>query len=127
MIKIEEIKSLDYGSNYQFFHFCHLLYGQSSYYNTPLPIYTRGYIGFTLSIGSSVRVSDRVRLMSPELLNYFFTQLDMVLYYHDAMCHAEKLVHYLQCQGHNKGLYNQSMTVFTISSKLLVHLRPNLV
>ena len=51
----------------------------------------------------------------------------MVVYYHEAMCHAEKLVHHLQCQGHSKGLYNQKLTVFTVSSKLLVHLQPNLV
>ena len=40
------------------------------------------------------------------------------------MCHAEKLVHYLQC---SQGLYNRNMTIFTIFSKLLVHLQPNLV
>ena len=39
----------------------------------------------------------------------------MVVYYCEAMCHAEKLVHYLQCQGHSKGLCNQNMTLFTIS------------
>ena len=36
----------------------------------------------------------------------------MVVYYHKAMCHVEKLVHYLQCQGHSKGLYNQNITIF---------------
>ena len=36
----------------------------------------------------------------------------MVVYYHEAMCHAEKLVHYLQYQGH---------------SEVLVHLQPDLV
>ena len=50
----------------------------------------------------------------------------MVVYYHEAMCHAEKLVHYRQSQGHSEGLYNQNMTIFTISSKLLVRLQPNL-
>ena len=49
------------------------------------------------------------------------------MYYHEAMCHVEKLVHYLQCQGYNEGLYSQNMTIFTISYKLLVHLQPNLV
>ena len=44
----------------------------------------------------------------------------MVVYYHEAMCHAEILVHYLQCQCHSKGLYDESMTSFIISSKLLV-------
>ena len=38
-----------------------------------------------------------------------------------------KISSYLQCQGHSGGLYNQNMTVFTISSKLLVHLQPSLV
>ena len=36
----------------------------------------------------------------------------MVVYYHEAMYHAEKLVHYLQCQGHSEGLCNQNMTNF---------------
>ena len=51
----------------------------------------------------------------------------MVLYYHKAMCHAENLAHRLQCQGHSKGLYDQNMTIFTISYELLVRLQPNLV
>ena len=51
----------------------------------------------------------------------------MVVYYHEAMCHAGKFVHYLQGLGHSKGLYDQNMTIFTILSKLLVHLQPNLV
>ena len=51
----------------------------------------------------------------------------MVVYYHKAMCHEQKLVHYLQCQGHSEGLYNQNMTISTLFSKLLVRLQPNLV
>ena len=51
----------------------------------------------------------------------------MAVYYYEAMCYVEKLVHYLQCEGHSGGLWNQNMTVFTISSKLLVYLQPNLV
>ena len=39
----------------------------------------------------------------------------------------KKLVHYLQGQGHSKGLYDQNMTIFTVSSKLVVSLQPNLV
>ena len=74
-----------------------------------------------------IHVSDRVRSVSPELLNLYFTKFCMVVYYHEAMCHAEKMVHYFQCQGHSKGLYNQNLTIFTISSKLLIHLQPNLV
>ena len=43
--------------------------------------------------------------VSPEPLNHFFlTKLDTVLYYHKALCRAEKLVHYLQCQGHREGI-----------------------
>ena len=57
----------------------------------------------------------------------FFTKLGVVVYYHEVMCPTEKLVHYLQCQGHSKGLYNQNMTIFTMSSRLLVCLQPNLV
>ena len=45
----------------------------------------------------------------------------MMVYYHEVMCHVKKLVHYLQCQGHSDGSYNQNMTIFTISSKVLVH------
>ena len=51
----------------------------------------------------------------------------MMVYYHEAMCLAEKLVHYRQCQGHSKGLYDQNVTIFNVSSKLLVSLQPNLV
>ena len=54
-------------------------------------------------------------------------KLGIVVYYHEAVCHAEKLVHYLQCQGHSDGLYNQNMTICTVSAKLLVCLQPNLV
>ena len=39
----------------------------------------------------------------------------------------KKLVHYCHCQRHREGLYNQNMTISTISSKLLVPLQPNLV
>ena len=58
---------------------------------------------------------------------FFNTKLGMVVYYHESMCHAEKLVHYLQCQGHSKDLYNQNMTIFTMSSKLLVRMKRNMV
>ena len=30
--------------------------------------------------------------------------VEAFLYYHKVMCHAEKLVHHLQCQGHSEGL-----------------------
>ena len=58
---------------------------------------------------------------------FFLTKLGIVVYHHEAMCHAEKFVHYLQCQGHSEGLFNQNVTIFTISSKLLVCLQPNVV
>ena len=51
----------------------------------------------------------------------------MVVYYHEVMCHVEKLVHYLQCQAHSKGLNKQNITISTISSKLAVRLQPNWV
>ena len=94
-----------------------------------------GYIGITLSICpsihlsrcSSVPVSNCVYSVSPEPLNHFFTKFGMIVCYHEAMCPAEKLVHYLQCQDHSEGAYNQNLTIFNISSKLLVRLLPNLI
>ena len=68
-------------------------------------------------------VSDHVHSVSPELLN----RLGMVVYYHEALCPAEKLVHSLQCEGHSEGLYNHIMTIFTISFKLLVGLQTFLI
>ena len=43
---------------------------------------------------------------------FFYTKLGMVVYYNESMCHAEKLVHYPQCQGHSEGLYNLHMNIF---------------
>ena len=42
-------------------------------------------------------------------------------------CHAEKVVHSVQCQGHSEGLHNQNVTISVVSSKLLVGLQPNVV
>ena len=42
--------------------------------------------------------------------------LGMVVYYQEVMCHEEKLVHYLQCQGHSEGLHNENIDYFAISS-----------
>ena len=39
---------------------------------------------------------------------FFGIKLGMVVYCHEAECHAEKLVHSLQCQGHSEGLYNKN-------------------
>ena len=47
--------------------------------------------------------------------------------HHKPECHAEKLVHYVQCQGHSKGLYYQNMTISVVASKLLVGLQSNLI
>ena len=61
------------------------------------------------------------------LLNHFVRQTCMVMQHHKPKCHAEKLVHCVQCQGDSEGLYNQSMTISVVSSELLVALQPNLV
>ena len=69
-------------------------------------------IGITLS----VRLSMCLILSEQHLLNHstLFNKLGMMVYYHEVVCHAEKLLYYLQCQGHSEGLYNQSMTISTI-------------
>ena len=41
----------------------------------------------------------------PFHLFFFLTKLVMVVHYHVVMCFVEKLVHYLQCQGHSEGLH----------------------
>ena len=38
----------------------------------------------------------------------FFTKFGIVVYHLEAMSHVENLVHYLHCQGHSKGVYNQN-------------------
>ena len=43
---------------------------------------------------------------------HFVTKPGMVMQRHKPECHAQKLVHCLQCQGHSEGLYNQNMTIF---------------
>ena len=67
-----------------------------------------------LSVCSSVCVSHRVRSVSPEPLNHFVTKLGMVVYNHEVMCLAEKLVHCLQCRGHSKGLYMIKIWLFLL-------------
>ena len=79
----------------------------------------------------SVRLSicPRVRVCPDDIsctAQPFLIKLGMVVYYHEAECRAEKLVRYLQCQGYSEGLNKQSLTISTISSKVLVHLPPNL-
>ena len=51
------------------------------------------YIGVTPSVCHSVRVSGRVRTISPEPLNHFFFTNGMVGYYHEVVCHAEIFFH----------------------------------
>ena len=57
----------------------------------------------------------------------FSTTFGMVVYYHEAMCPAENLVTVFNVKVTAGGLHNQNMTIFTISSKLLVRLEPNWV
>ena len=54
---------------------------------------------------------------------HFVAKPGMVMQHHKPECHAEKLVHCVQCQG----LYNQNVTISVVSSKLLICLQPNLV
>ena len=54
---------------------------------------------------------------------HFVTKPGIVTQHHKPECHAEKLVHCVQCQGHSEGLYDQNMTIIIISSKLLVCLQ----
>ena len=48
-------------------------------------------------------------------LQPFVTKLGIVVHHHEPECHAKKMGFYLQGQGHSVGLYNQNMTVSTIS------------
>ena len=56
----------------------------------------------------------------------FITKLSMVVH-HWLECHMKEMGCYRQGQGHSEGLYNQNMTVSTISSKLMILLQPDLV
>ena len=58
---------------------------------------------------------------------HFVTKPDMVLQHHKPECCVEKLLHWVQCQGHSEGLSNKNMTISVVSSKLQVGLQPNLV
>ena len=80
-----------------------------------------------------IKVTAKVQNVSECLSGCYELQIILVpnLMYGDAASCARvscrKLVHCLQCQGHSEGLYNQNMTISTLSSKLLVCLQPNLV
>ena len=58
---------------------------------------------------------------------HFVTKPGIVMHHHKPDCHAKKLIHCVQCQGHSKGLYTQNITISVVSSKGLVGLQPNLV
>ena len=60
---------------------------------------------------------------------HFVTKPGMVMQHHKPECHAEKFVHFVQCQGHSEGLYNQNQNtiISAVYSNLLVGLQPNLV
>ena len=58
---------------------------------------------------------------------HFVTKPGMIMQHHEPECHAEKLVHCVQCQGHNEGLYNQNMTISVVPLKLWVSLQPKLI
>ena len=59
---------------------------------------------------------------------HFVTKPSMVIMqHHKPNCHAEKLFHCVQCQGHSEGSYYQNMTISVVSSKLLVCLQPYLI
>ena len=63
-------------------------------------------------------------------LQSFVTKLGIVVHHHEPECHAKTIGFYLQGQGHCVGLYNQNMTVSTISfisSKPVSLLQPNSV
>ena len=103
-------------------------------YYTPSPFWIYIWVGWGWGILESLCPSVVLSLCPMCLLTVswttqpFFTKLGVVVYYHKAMCHAEKLVHYLQYQGHSEGLYIQIwLCFFTISSRLPVCLQPNLV
>ena len=58
----------------------------------------------------------------------FVPKLGIVVHHHELECHVKKLGFYLQGQGDSMGLYNQNMTVSTVSficSKPVSLLQPN--
>ena len=52
---------------------------------------------------------------------HFVTNLGTVMQQHKPECHAEKIVCYLQGQGHSKGSYDKNIILSTIFSELLIH------
>ena len=54
-------------------------------------------------------------------------QLSIVMHRYESGCHAKRLNHYFQGQGHCKNSYDQIMTIAAVSFELLILLLPNLV
>lgn len=54
----------------------------------------------------------------------FVTSLDMAVHHREVECRVTKMGCCLQGQGHSEGLCNQTITVSTISSKLIILLQP---
>ena len=85
---------------------------------------------FCAKIGSRQRFKMLMNVCPDDafwIADHFDTKLRMVMQHHEPECHTEKLFHCLQCECHSEDLYNQNMTISTLSSKLLVCLVPNLV
>ena len=80
-----------------------------------------------MSVCHPLCVSNFVLTISPELLNHFEPNLIWWCIITWQSIRQKKTGSLLQCQGHREGLYNQNVTISTISSKLLVRLQPNLV
>ena len=73
-----------------------------------------------LSICSPVSVSNSVRISS-EPHNHFLPNLVWwCIIMRQCVMQRKKLVHYLQCLGHDEGSYNQNMAIVSIPSKVLV-------
>ena len=84
------------------------------------------YIGITPSVCHPFHMSAQY-LLNCSTIFCVCAELGMVVYYHEVICHAQKLVHSLECQGHSEGLNIENVTFSSISSKLLVCLQPNMV
>ena len=113
---------------------------QSTYPHSPPPfVGGGGYIAITLSICQSVRLSicpSVVLSMCPMVSTQYLLNCSTIFLKPNLVWWCiimrqcvlwKNWFTILKYQGHSEGLYNQNMTIFTISSKLLVSLQPNLV
>ena len=81
-----------------------------------------------LSVHSSVRLCARLCLDDISwTAQTFVNKLDVVVHHHEMKCLAERLICWLQGQGHSEGLHNQTTIISAVSSKLLILLQPNFV